>query len=218
MQYNLFMVKKQKYYVVWEGRQRGVFTSWAECQEQISGFSGAKFKAFPTRSNAEAALTGNYQDFVSSEPKIKKSSVRNTSSAAHGPVWETVSVDAACSGNPGVLEYRGVDTQTGELFFHEGPFPEGTVNIGEFLAIVDALQYLQTHDSEMAIYSDSKVARGWVQKKVMNSKLPRANHNKILFQRADHALQWLKKNNYSNEILRWDTAAWGEIPADFGRK
>ena len=45
-------------------------------------------------------------------------------------------VDAACSGNPGPMEYQCIDLQTGAQVFHYGPI-HGTNNIGEFLAIGD---------------------------------------------------------------------------------
>ena len=37
---------KYKYYVVWEGRARGIFDSWEECKEQVDNFKGAKYKSF----------------------------------------------------------------------------------------------------------------------------------------------------------------------------
>jgi len=55
----------------------------------------------------------------------------------------SISVDAACAGNPGILEYQGVNTATKEVLFKRGPFPVGTVNLGEFLAIVHGLSYLK---------------------------------------------------------------------------
>ena len=74
-------------------------------------------------------------------------------------------LDAACSGNPGPLEYRGVNTATGEEIFKQGPFNNGTNNIGEFLAIVHALALFKNKDIQQPIYSDSAVAIGWINKK-----------------------------------------------------
>ena len=39
-----------------------------------------------------------------------------------------------------------------------------------------------------------------------------------VFDLIDRAILWLKKNNYSIIIKKWETKLWGEIPADFGRK
>lgn len=41
------------------------------------------------------------------------------------------------------MEYRGVDTKTRKQIFIQGPFEEGTNNIGEFLAIVHGLALLK---------------------------------------------------------------------------
>lgn len=46
----------KKYYVVWKGRQTGIFTSWAECKAQVDKFAGAKYKSFPTQEEAESAF------------------------------------------------------------------------------------------------------------------------------------------------------------------
>ena len=48
---------KQKFYVVWEGVTPGVYTSWTDCQLQIKGYEGAKYKSFDTREEAERALS-----------------------------------------------------------------------------------------------------------------------------------------------------------------
>lgn len=73
-------------------------------------------------------------------------------------------VDAGCSGNPGKMEYQGVDLATGERIFHFGPV-FGTNNIGEFLAIVHALALMwQRGIQDKVIYSDSYNAILWVRK------------------------------------------------------
>lgn len=133
-------------------------------------------------------------------------------------IKESVSVDAACSGNPGPMEYRGVDTQTGDELFHHGPVPNGTNNIGEFLAIVHALAMLKKENSKLPIYSDSAIAIGWVAKKRMNTTVPRDETTTEVWNLIDRATAWLQNNDYPNEIFKWDTKNWGEIKADFGRK
>jgi ribonuclease HI len=116
------------------------------------------------------------------------------------------------------MEYQGVDTQTKKLIFHQGPFEEGTNNIGEFLAIVHALALLKKHKSDKIIYTDSKTAISWVKKKTCNTKLERNAKNQKLFELVERAVNWLKTNTYTTPIVKWETKAWGEIPADFGRK
>ena len=134
------------------------------------------------------------------------------------PNYNSISVDAASSGNPGKMEYRGVDTKTKKQLFIQGPFEEGTNNIGEFLAIVHGLAFLKQQSSNRIIYTDSKTAMSWVRKKACNSKLQRNEKNKPVFELVNRAVKWLKENTYSTTIVKWETKAWGEIPADFGRK
>ena len=210
------MAKKKKYYVVWEGNNTGIFDSWAECQLQIKGYPNAIYKSFKTREEAEQAYHGNYQDHYG---KSKKPKAVIDENARENIIWKSISVDAACSGNPGDMEYRGVDTNTGDEIFRVGPFKKGTNNIGEFLALVHALAYLnQTEQPDLPIYSDSKIAMGWVKKKKVNTKLERSSVNEKLFKLIARGEKWLKSNSYTNPILKWETKSWGEIPADFGRK
>lgn len=129
-----------------------------------------------------------------------------------------IAVDGACSGNPGPMEYRGVDLATGAQVFHFGPL-KGTNNIGEFLAIVHALALLQKENrTNAAIYSDSYNARLWVKKKACKTKLKRDSSTEKIYQIIERAERWLRTNDYKNPVLKWDTDKWGENPADFGRK
>ena len=133
-------------------------------------------------------------------------------------IKDSLSVDAACSGNPGVMEYRGVWTATGEEVFHVGPFQQGTNNIGEFLALVHALALFDKHKINLPVYTDSMNAITWVKKKKCNTKLAPSPENAKLFELIARAEFWLNTHTYSTPILKWDTRQWGEIPADFGRK
>lgn len=200
---------KQKWYVVWKGRKPGIYTTWDDCKKQTDGFNGASFKGFKTKEEAEVAYYGEIK------VKEKKETVSPVTSTY---IQESLCVDAACSGNPGVMEYRGVDTQTNQQLFHVGPFPKGTNNLGEFLAIVDGIKYLQKEGKDIPIYSDSKSGIAWVRDKKVNTTLVRDQQTKDLWKRVDEAVEWLKKNNYTNPVYKWDTENWGEIKADFGRK
>jgi len=209
---------KNKFYVVWEGHELGIYESWRDCQLQIKGYPNAKYKGFPNRAEAEKAYNGNYFDFVGKKKLIKT----NLSDAELKKIGEpnlySISVDAASSGNPGRMEYRGVDTQTKKQLFIQGPFPQGTNNIGEFLAIVHGLALLKKKNSDRILYTDSKIAMSWVRKKTCNTKLKRNAKNQKLFDLVDRAVNWLKTNPYKTKVVKWETKAWGEIPADFGRK
>ena len=126
-------------------------------------------------------------------------------------------VDAACSGNPGPMEYQAIDLQTGAQVFHFGPM-KGTNNIGEFLAIVHALALQKKEGATRTIYSDSRTAIIWVSKKHCKTTLPRTPENAYLYNVIARAEQWLRVNSYPNKLLKWETERWGEVPADFGRK
>jgi ribonuclease HI len=210
--------KKKKYYTVWKGHHTGVFETWNDCKAQITNFEGAQYKSFETFDAAKAASKGNYFDYVGKNKSFKSELQVDQLKKIGLPNYHSISVDAASSGNPGIMEYRGVDTKTKKQLFIQGPFEEGTNNIGEFLAIVHGLALLKKNNSDRILYTDSKTAISWVKKKKCNTKLPRSQKNKSLFELVDRAVDWLKKNTYNTVIVKWETKAWGEIPADFGRK
>ena len=136
------MAKKKKFYVVWKGKHPGIFETWDDCKAQITGYKGAQYKSFSTFAKAKKAFNGNYSDYTESKTKVKKLSQEEI--LEYGvPNFHSISVDAASSGNPGVMEYQGVDTKTKKVFFKQGPFKQGTNNIGEFLALVHGLAYLK---------------------------------------------------------------------------
>ena len=210
--------KKKKYYTVWKGHHTGVFESWDDCKAQIKDFQGAQYKSFATFDAAKKALKGNYKDYIGKSKKFNSELTAEQLKKIGLPNYNSISVDAASSGNPGKMEYRGVDTKSKKQLFIQGPFEEGTNNIGEFLAIVHGLALLKKKKSDVILYTDSKTAMSWVRKKTCNTKLQRNEKNKALFELVDRAVNWLKSNEYKTTIVKWETKAWGEIPADFGRK
>jgi ribonuclease HI len=210
--------KKKKYYTVWKGHHTGVFETWEDCKAQIKDFQGALYKSFATFDAAKKALKGNYKDYVGKTSKFNSELSEVQLKKIGQPNYNSISVDAASSGNPGKMEYRGVDTKTKKQLFKQGPFEEGTNNVGEFLALVHGLAFLKQRNSNKIIYTDSKTALSWVKKKTCNTKLKRTHKNKALFELVDRAVKWLNNNTYKTTIVKWETKAWGEIPADFGRK
>lgn len=212
------MAKKPKFYVVWKGRKTGVFETWAEAEAQVKGFETAQYKSFESKKEADDAFNGNYWQSVQKTTTTSLGKKTKSGALVGKPITESISVDAACAGNPGKLEYQGVETGTKRVLFAMGPFPEGTVNIGEFLAIVHGLAFLQKHNSTLPIYSDSKTAISWIKNKAVKTKLERTPKTEELFQLLDRGVLWLKNNQFSNKILKWETEFWGENPADYGRK
>lgn len=215
---------KQKYYVVWEGRNPGVYTSWAECQKQTSGFKQAKFKSYISRKEAEqaykegwtkhwgsGATNQNVNNLGSKQSNSKETSMEKVD-------YDSISVDVGTHGNPGPIEYQGVDTRTGKVIFSYGPIQKGTNNLGEFLAIVHALAYLHEKGSNKTIYTDSRIAIKWVREKKVSTTLVKDASTKEVWELVDRAMDWLRHHTYENKILKWDTKSWGEIKADYGRK
>lgn len=209
---------KAKYYVVWKGITPGVYTSWAECKAQVEGQTGAKYKSFETQEEATEALKKGYEHYLRSASSAQAVAKLKPKAPIGKPLQTCLCVDAACSGNPGDMEYRGVYMPTGQEIFRIGPYKKGTNNIGEFLALVHGLALLKQKGSDLPIYSDSRNAISWVKKKKCKTLLERVPENEVIFDLIERAEKWLNTNTYTTQILKWETTEWGEIPADFGRK
>lgn len=206
-------MKKQRFYVVWSGKEPGIYHTWDECRAQITEVKQALYKAFDTLEEAERAFSSPPHKYIGANKQQQKPSGTLPSTIEAN----ALAVDAACSGNPGMMEYRGVHIGSGEQIFHFGPL-YGTNNIGEFLAIVHALALLKQKSLSLPIYSDSYNALLWVKAKKCKTKLPRDHKSEELFSYIERAEKWLKENSYTTRLIKWKTEQWGEIPADFGRK
>jgi ribonuclease HI len=216
---------KVNFYVVWKGRETGIFESWAACEQQVKGVA-AQYKGFATREEAEKALAEGAEKYIAPRSSVNRQacnaiSVKDlppTEMQQYGVLLPALAVDAACSGNPGKLEFRGVVADTGTQVFHRGPYIGGTNNIGEFLAIVLGLAYLQKHHLPWVLYSDSKTAIAWIKQKKCKTQLEWNAENQELLLAVRAAEKWLSEHTWTTPIYKWDTEHWGEIPADFGRK
>jgi ribonuclease HI len=239
--------KKSKWYVVWIGHAPGLYPSWDKCRPQVEGFPGARYRAYDTLAEARAAYeagpptqyrkpetgnqkpeTGNQKPETGNQkPETgnqKPETVQQPATSSQrpattrGPIYPSVCVDAACNMETRVMEYRGVDTQTGKELFRMGPYNGATNNMGEFLALVHALSLLARDQSPLPIYSDSKTALAWVRNKHAKTTVNQTAQNREVFALIHRAEQWLKDNTVPNRVLKWETEKWGENPADFGRK
>jgi ribonuclease HI len=206
---------KQKYYVVWEGHETGVFDNWKACEKAIKAYPSAKYKSFENEAQARKAITENYYKHVGkkAQPKLPPNPA-----AGGGPIANSIAVDAAYSSASTNMEYQGVYTADQSPLFRIGPLPKGTNNVGEFLAIVHALALCKQKNINLPIYTDSQTAMAWVRNKKAKTTLQEVAENEKLFDYIERAENWLKQNTWTNKILKWDTRNWGEIPADFGRK
>ena len=201
---------------MWSGKTPGIYDSWEDCEAQVKGVQGAKYKGFASRPEAEQAFASSPENYIIRKPKNSQLSILN--SQFPSPILPALAVDAACSGNPGVIEFRGVIADTGTEVFHRGPFNGGTNNIGEFLAIVLGLAYLKQNNLPWALYTDSRTALAWIKKGHADTKMEWNAQNQDLFFMLRKAEMWLHDNTWTTPVYKWDTKAWGEIPADFGRK
>jgi ribonuclease HI len=212
------MKRKKQYYVVWQGKKTGIFNSWDECKRQVEGVKGAQYMGFYTLDEAKMALEKTYDFFKGQKGKKKKLTDKEIERYGK-PIGEAIAVDAAFNGKTKMLEYQGVFVETSTLLFHFGPIKGGTNNIGEFLAIVHAMAYEQKNNFRYPIYSDSKTALSWIRRKKCNTKIDKSRENVKIVELISRAEKWLLENDISDfELLKWQTEAWGEIPADFGRK
>jgi len=207
------MTKQKKYYTVRKWKQIWVFDNRDDCKRSVQWFQWAEYKSFLSRVVAEEALKQSYKKIVKSKTTIN---ILDTEIPFEK---KSIAVDAACSGNPGVMEYRGVELEKSwkQIFIQK--FEIWTNNIGEFLAIVHGLSYLKEEKLEkFAIYTDSKIAINRVLKKKSKTKLEKTEQSKNLFEIIKRAEQRLQNNKYKTKIIKRDTKNRWEIPADFGRK
>ena len=215
-----------KFYTVFKGHNPGVYDSWEETKLQTDGFPGAIFKGYATSEEATEAFR-RFSDIEDRSELFRlianattKTEHTSQSVSQDNPEvdWTAWAVDAACSGNPGKMEYRGVDLQTGKVIFHVGPFDDATNNIGEYLALVHAMALMAKKGEYHNIYSDSRTAQSWVRKKKVNTKLQPTSRNAKVFELLARASVWVNTHHFPGKIMKWQTERWGEIPADFGRK
>lgn len=223
------MAKKNKYYVVWQGIEPGVYDSWSECRLQVEGVEGARYKSFDNLNDAVEAYRG------APDLSIIKSILRHA--PAEAPKLpdgtrdytvfpdirlDAIAVDGACAGNPGRMEYRAVRVVDGAEIFHIGASKPltGTNNIAEYLAMIHLAALLHKKgDFTTPIYTDSKNTLAWLRKGRSNTSLPQTPKTAAALELLRRADAWLAANGpIKNPILKWKTEIWGEIPADFGRK
>lgn len=213
-------MEKRKFYVVWEGREPGIYDSWDDCLEQVQGFPGAKYKAYPSQAAATEAFRGNPREQLAIARQIARHvGMKIDYTIIPGIRLDAIAVDGACSKNPGPMEYRGVRVADGAEIFRVGPLAGGTNNIGEYLAIIHVAALLaKKGDTTTPIYSDSRTAQSWIRRGHSNTKIEPTADNAQLLGILERADKWLATHRIPNPILKWDTENWGEIPADFGRK
>lgn len=230
----------KRFYVVFAGRQPGVYDDFNDAMEQVDGFDGASFKSYASPEQAAEAFrrfdrkndSRSIGALLINATEQKRKEREERTARGRGDRIETKTdyfafpeidlngwaVDASCMGNPGVMEYRGVELMSGKEIFRVGPFKKGTNNIGEFLAIVHALALMQQKGERHTVYSDSVSGMAWVRNRKVKTQLARNKDTEPVFRMMERALSWLNTHQYDVQIRKWDTDRWGEVPADFDRK
>lgn len=133
-------------------------------------------------------------------------------------------VDASCTGNPGVMEYRAVDLKARKEVFRSPIYSMGTNNLGEFLAIYDAIRYIENLEKKRSktkyecIFSDSETAIAWMRSKKIKTTLKYTKETKELLTKVQDAITRIKTHDFTIPIRKRETEIRGEIPADFDRK
>lgn len=199
------------YYVIRQGRQTGIFTDRDQVKSFVSWYPQAKYKKFTTQHEAENALKQWRVAFYTK--KEGKSDLFHK----YPIIQEALAVDAACSGNPWEMEFRGIDFTNNQEVFHY-KFLLGTNNIGEFLALVEGIKYVQNGHKNYVIYSDSRIALQWISQKKCKTSMTEEQIGEKLFNAIKEAEHFLKEQTNLPPMIKWNTDERGEIPADFWRK
>lgn len=205
-----------------------MYDNWGDCEEQVKDFPGAKYKGFDNPEEAARAFReGSGEGSLSEMGDFLVAAAGHREKTAGGrPQYmdnpdidqNAWAVDASCKGNPGIMEYRGVELKSGKVLFNVGPFRDATNNIGEFLAIVHALAEMYRRNEWHNIYSDSMTAQAWVRNRQVKTQLKPTENNQKLFELLGRGLAWIRTHHWPVKIMKWQTELWGEIPADYGRK
>ncbi len=238
-------MQASKYYVVWRGYAPGIYDSWEEAEIQISGYPDASYRAFKSLEAATEAYREGFDkeglikelqrqmqqgtaiEFDPEATAKPQPAPAQPTAPAPSPqpqqaatpyLLDAIAVDAACSGNPGPMEYRGVHIRTGQQLFHVGPLQGGTNNIGEFLAIVHGMAMQEKQGTLLPLYSDSVNAQKWVRTGICKTQLAETPETAHIFDMIRRAETWLRTHRFRVNVYKWETKLWGEIPADFGRK
>lgn len=96
-----------KYYAVAAGRSPGIYTTWAACSTQVSGFSGSVYKSFNTETEASRFISQKTSSSTSRtitgvSKKINRSSLQKSSVSTvveNDDSCITIYTDGACKSN-----------------------------------------------------------------------------------------------------------------------
>lgn len=195
---------KKKFYAVKKGYNIGIYESWSTVEPLVKGYSGAKFKSFFSRDEAQTWLEGNGD--MARRPASKKKSNVSVEPGHHGAEI-LIYTDGGAINNPGPGGY-GVVILTGTIKKEfQGGYRLTTNNRMELKACIVALQQVQESSLKIVLYSDSSyvvngLSKGWVKKwkkngwltadkkQVLNRDLWQELH--LLYDKLDVDFRWVK--------------------------
>lgn len=193
---------KNKYYVVWRGRETGIFDSWEACRASIDGFQGAQYKGYPTWEEAhEGHINGYWNETI----------IRKIDAADTEVIKRSFITDVQCDAE-GTMTYSILDNETLTYIYQSPKYLDANNNVGQFIAIVHALAHLARTSDTRPIYTTSDTAIAWTKKRECNTRLCRTLNNTNLFDLLIRANSWIANNSFANQILKWNTASWGNPP------
>ncbi|CAH9058473.1 Ribonuclease H [Pseudoalteromonas sp. CIP111854] len=172
----------KKYYVIWTGRETGIFTTWDKCKSLVDGFAGAKYKSYSSLEEAQSAFSGKLSLTPLKAKQRAKTNKSNITSLCQKeidamPFDIKIYTDGACDPNPGkagtgLAVYK--QNELSELWY--GLYQAiGTNNTAELRGLAQALllakEYLASNfsvvifcDSRYSIDCVTKWAAGWEKK------------------------------------------------------
>lgn len=201
----------KKYYAVRKGRKTGVFATWAECQKQVTGFSGAEFKSFGTMEEAKAFAGGesaqsefrNKVDAVGSGiSDVKRAAGRQGDAAVGSGAIETKyaagsNASAECDGIAG-NGIPGQNSSEGVIAYVDGSYRSDT---GEFSYGMVILQGSEEHTFCQKM-TDKELA-------LMHNVAGEIKGSEAAMQYAmDHNIPEITIYHDYEGIAKWCTGAW----------
>lgn len=202
------IMKNNKYYVVWKGINTGVYDNWNDCKKQVNGFSGALHKSFESLDEAEKAFEEYSESPNSTSTSIPPSPYSIKSFIVNGNCQDTF----------GEISYRWKISGSTSNAKEINLAMIGTKNIADFIAIVYLIKLSQKVKLNLPIYTNSKTAKNWILNKKCNHHLFVSKKTEAVLAVIKETEDWLSNNAVENEILFWDSVAWGKFPLVNRRK
>lgn len=162
---------QKKIYAVRKGRQTGLFTTWAECQKQVTGYAGARFKGFTNAEEAMRWLSGDDTAGSHTAQPAGRRQIHAVKGPRLSPEQTTdtdqdyiIYTDGSCLKNPdgpGGWAMVARTTATGAVSEQSGGHPSTTNNRMELTAAIKALQWAPA-GSRVALYTDSQYLKNGI--------------------------------------------------------